>query len=197
MGSKKNKISSMAAALAVALAPVPASSIGHHDVSISRYNSSTLSLQDVKDSVAFLPIGEATNYMLNLADRMKIHRANLRAEWEEKGTPIALKNQKKETQEGFESLFRHIAVCASFIEAARLALKRIPETDKKLRGEVMAFARSAATLRYTIEDILAFIDSTHPAKKTSDSVLDVTAEEVHSLIRSEHKKMGLEEPKYH
>lgn len=66
----------MAAALTVAPGPVPASSIGHHDVSISRYSSSTLSLQDVKESVAFLPIGEATSYMLNLADRMKIHRAN-------------------------------------------------------------------------------------------------------------------------
>ncbi|WP_456309415.1 hypothetical protein [Serratia proteamaculans] len=197
MSNKNNKIPSMAAALAVALAPVPASSIGHHDISISRYNSSTLSLQDVKDSVAFLPIGEATSYMLNLADRMKFHRANLRAEWEEKGIPIALKNQKKETREGFDTLFRHIAVCASFIEAARLALKSIPPADEELRGEVMAFARSAATLRYTIEDILAFIDSTHPPKKVSDSALNVTTEEIHALIRSEHKNLGLEEPKFH
>ncbi|EFU2655647.1 hypothetical protein HUI25_005013 [Escherichia coli] len=197
MSSKKNKITSMAAALAVALAPVPASSIVHHDLSISRHSTSTLSLQDVKDSVAYLPIDEATSYMLNLADRMKTHRANLRIEWEEKQIPIILKNQKKETQEGFESLFRHIAVCASFVEAARVALKSVPESNAELRKEIVAFARSAATLRYTIEDILSFIESTHVPKKTSDADLGVTADQVRALIRSEHKKLGLKDPTLH
>ncbi|QUG76345.1 hypothetical protein GKQ23_15635 [Erwinia sp. E602] len=85
----------MAAALTVALAPVPATSIGHYDVSLSRYTSSTLSLHNVKDSFAFLPIYQATSYMFNLADRLKIHRTNLKVKQEEKGIPIVLGTRKK------------------------------------------------------------------------------------------------------
>jgi len=196
MGSKKNKISSMAAALAVALAPVPASSIAHHDVPITHHSISTLSLQDVKGSIAFLPIDEATLYMHNLTERMKTHRDSLRAEWEVKRTPILLKNQKKKTQEGFDSLHHLIAVCASFVEASRLALKSVPESNTALRGEITAFARSAAALRYTIEDILAFMHSTQLSAKTLDADIGVTSEEVHALIRSEHKNLGLEDPTF-
>lgn len=197
MSSKKSKISSMAAALAVALAPVPANSIVHNDLSISQHRSSTLSLQTVRDSVAFLPIDEATEYMLNLADRMKMHRANLRIEWEEKQTPILLANQNKETLENFESLYRHIAVCESFVDAARLALKNISDKDAGLKSEIVAFARSAASLRYTIEDMLAFMKSTQMNPDLSKKPIGVTAEQVHALIRSEHKRLGLDEPKFH
>lgn len=197
MSSKKSKISSMAAALAVALAPVPASSIGHNDLSISQHRSSTFSLQTVRDSVAFLPIDEATQYMLNLADRMKMHRANLRIEWEEKQTEIILSNHSKETQENFESLYRHIAICESFVDAARLALKNISDKDADLKSEIVAFARSAASLRYTIEDMLAFMKSTLINPEVSKKPIDVTAEQVHTLIRSEHKRLGLDEPKFH
>lgn len=197
MSSKKSKISSMAAALAVALAPVPANSIGHNDLSISQHSSSTLSLQTVRDSVAFLPIDEATQYMLNLADRMKMHRSNLRIEWEEKQIPITLANQKKETQDNFESLYRHIAVCESFVDAARLALKNISDDEVSLKSEIVAFARSAASLRYTIEDLLAYMKSTQLNPEVSIKPINVTAEQVQALIRSEHKKLGLDEPKFH
>lgn len=197
MSSKKNKISSMAAALAVALAPVPASSIGNHDVSVSSHSTSTLSLQSVKDSVVFLPINEAAGYMRNLADRMKVHRANIRAEWEEKRTPIRMEKHKKETQEGLVIMRRYVDVCAALIDAIRIALKDIPASDAELRQEIVSFGRAVASVRYTIEDIFNFIEATHPPKKTTDGLPNVTAEDVHALIRSEHKKLGLEEPKFH
>lgn len=197
MSSKKNKISSMAAALAVALAPVPASSIGNHDVSVSSHSTSTLSLQSVKDSVVFLPINEAAGYMRNLADRMKVHRANIRAEWEEKRAPIRMEKHKKETQEGLVIMRRYVDVCAALIDAIRIALKDIPASDAELRQEIVSFGRAVASVRYTIEDIFNFIEATHPPKKTTDALPNVTAEEVHALIRSEHKKLGLEEPKFH
>lgn len=197
MASKKSKITSMAAALAVALAPVPASSIGNHDVSVSSRSSSTFTFQSVKDSVVFLPIDEATGYIRNLADRMSIHRANIRAEWEEKRTPIRMEKHKKQTQEGLVIMRGYVDVCASLIDAVRIALKNIPESDVELRQEIVSFGRAVASVRYTIEDIFNFIEATHPPKKTTEVLPNVTAEEVHALIRSEHKKLGLAEPKFH
>ncbi|AYN30282.1 hypothetical protein D8682_05940 [Buttiauxella sp. 3AFRM03] len=197
MVSKKSKIASMAAAMAVALAPVPASSIGNLDVSVTSHSSSTLSLQSVKDSVVFLPIDQATVFMRNFADRMNIHRLNIRAEWEEKRAPIRIDRLKKETQEGFAIFRSYVDVCAALIDAIRIALKDIPESDVELRKEIISFGRAVASVRYTIEDMFSFIEATIPPKKTTEALPKVTAKEVHALIRSEHKKLGLEEPKFY
>lgn len=196
MAGKKSKVASMAAAMALALAPVPASSIGNHDISVSGRNTSTLSLQSVRDSVVFLPIADATAYMLELADRMKIHRKNLRNEWEEKRTPVRMERHKKETREGLVIMRRYIDVCALLIDAIRVALKDIPESDAALKQEIISFGRAVASVRYTIEDIFGFIEQTHPPEKTTDAQPNVTTEEVHALISSEHKKLGLEAPKF-
>ncbi|WP_262121375.1 hypothetical protein [Serratia ficaria] len=197
MNKRKSKISSMAAAMAIAIAPVPADSIAHNDVALAQHSASSMSLQDVSHSVVYLPIDEATVYIRNLAERMRFHRKNLEAEWDEKQIPIELKKQTKATRENFSSLKAHIIICSNFVEAARLALAQVPASDSKLRGEITAFARASAALRYSIESILDFMSSTHAPARSINAEISVTTEQVHALIRSEHEKMGLEEPKFH
>lgn len=197
MKKRKSKISSMAAAMAIAIAPVPASSIAHHDVTIDRQSAMSISLQDVSNSVVYLPIDEATAYIRNLAERMHFHRKNLETEWEEKQVPIELKKQKKATRENFSSLKEHIVICSNFVEAARLALENVPLSDSELRSDIVSFARASAALRYAIESILDFMSSTHIPARSINAEISVTTEQVHALIRSEHEKMGLEEPKFH
>ncbi|EKL1795343.1 hypothetical protein PQX98_003440, partial [Salmonella enterica] len=67
---------------------------------------------------------------------------------------------------------------------------------KKQRENIILFAKSSAALRYIIEDILNFVNSTIPQKNDSKNIIKVTAEQVHNLIRSEHKKLGLDEPHF-
>ncbi|MBI6129409.1 hypothetical protein [Serratia ureilytica] len=197
MNKRKSKISAMAAAMAISIAPVLADSIAHHDVSIDRHSAMSISLQDVSQSVVYLPIEEATPYLQNLAERMRLHRKNLELEWEEKQVPIELKKQKKSTRDNFGSLKAHIDICSNFVEAARLALSNVPASESKLRAEIIAFARASAALRYSIESILDFMKSTHAPARSIDAELTVTTEQVHALIRGEHKNLGLDEPKFH
>ncbi|UWS30657.1 hypothetical protein [Erwinia pyrifoliae] len=197
MNKRKSKISAMAAAMAISIAPVLADSIAHHDVRIDRHSAMSMSLQDVSQSVVYLPIEEATPYLQSLADRMRFHRKNLALEWEEKQVPIELKKQKKSTRDDFVALKAHIDICSNFVEAARLALNTVPASESKLRAEIIAFARASATLRYSIESILDFMKSTHAPARSIDAALTVTAEQVHALIRSEHKSLGIDEPKFH
>jgi len=196
MKNTKNKISSMAAALAVAFAPVPASAALYNELTSTRQNVSTLSLPNTKDPITYLPIDKATHYMEQLREQMSAHRSNIKAEWEEKQIPILLEKHKKETRQGIGSFHSHITICANFVEAARLALQQVPESATLLRGEITAFARSAAALRYTLEDTLAFIKSTQVALNSADIDLGITADEARSLIRSEHNNLGLEDPRF-
>lgn len=186
----------MAAALAVALAPVPANSIGNQEVLISSRQAQTLSLQSVRDSIVFLPLDEATKYMLGLAERMREHGGRIRAEWELLRAPIKIDHHKQSTREGVMRLRQYVEICASLIDAVKIALKDIPESNDKLRRDIVSFGRAVAQVRYAIEDTFNFIESTKPPKKVSETLPDVTAEEVYALIRSEHKNLGLDEPNF-
>lgn len=197
MARKINPVTSMAAALAVALAPVPADSIGNHDLPVSRYQTSTLSFQNVKDSLVFLPLSEATDYMLAFAERMREQAGRLRGEWEERRDPIKVERHKKSTQEGVARIRQYVEICASLIDAVREALNNLPDHEVELRQDIVSFGRSVAQVRYSLEDTFNFIESTKRPKKVSEALPDVNADDVHALIRSEHKKLGLKEPKFH
>lgn len=196
MSSKKHTISLMAAAMAISLAPVPASGLASHEPTTSQHNITSLSFYDVTESVNLLPITKAVSYLQDMTARMRNYRANIQAEWELKNTPILMKNQNKEFRDSFKLLFRYIEMCDDFTTAARIALQDIPVSQKKQRENVILFAKSSAALRYIIEDILNFVNSTIPQKNDSKNIINVTTEQVHNLIRSEHKKLGLDEPHF-
>lgn len=196
MSSKKHTISLMAAAMAISLAPVPASGLASNEPTISQHNITSLSFYDVTESVNLLPITKAVSYLQDMTARMRNYRANIQTEWELKSTPILMKNQNKESRDSFKLLFRYIEMCDDFTTAARIALHDMPASQKKQRENVILFAKSSAALRYIIEDILNFVSSTIPQKNDSNNIINVTTEQVHSLIRSEHKKLGLDEPRF-
>lgn len=182
--------------MAISLAPVPASGLASHEPTTSQHNITSLSFYDVTESVNLLPITKAVSYLQDMTARMRNYRANIQAEWELKSTPIIMKNQNKESRDSFKLLFRYIEMCDDFTTAARIALQDMPASQKKQRDNVILFAKSSAALRYIIEDILNFVNSTIPQKNDSKNIINVTTEQVHSLIRSEHKKLGLDEPRF-
>lgn len=196
MGSKKHTISLMAAAMAISLAPVPASGLARHEPTTSQHNTTSFSFYNITESVNLLPITKAVSYLQDMTARMRNYRANIQEEWELKSTPILMKNQNKESRDSFKLLFRYIEMCDDFTTAARIALQDMPASQKKQRENIILFAKSSAALRYIIEDILNFVNSTIPQKNDSKNIIKVTAEQVHNLIRSEHKKLGLDEPHF-
>ncbi|MCL2891793.1 hypothetical protein [Brenneria tiliae] len=191
---KKNKVSYMATAMAIAMAPVPASTLGYSDIALTHADTRT-TLQPLPGSVVYLPIVDATEYLRSMTDRLNFHLKNIRFEWEEKRTPIAMEKQSPFVQKHLErELQKRIAIATKFVDAVRLALNEISDDD--LREEVVSFGRAAASLRYTAEDFLSFIDQTHPPKKTSSEMIKASADEVKAMIRAEHKSLGLDIPAF-
>lgn len=191
------QVSSISAALAISLAPVPVNSIGYSDAAVSQFPAPVgLSLQSIKDQIAYLPIGEATRYMLNIAERMRFHHAALRASWEMNPGPIELDMQDEDIRDGMANIERYIKLSANFIEAVKLVLESLPETEQELKKAIISFGRATAQLRYALEDTLKFIEATHPPKKTVSLSLNVSDDDVHALIRAEHKNLGLSGPNF-
>lgn len=193
MKSRKNNISSIAAAMALSLAPVPADSVGSYMATSSTQN--TLMLQNVNHSMVYMPIDEAKQYISDLANRMRGHLRNLRAEWEEKRIPIDDKSTSKFARENQHYLVKHITFCIALVKASKEALSQID--DQELRKEIVQFGRAAADLRYTIEEILTFIKNTHESPKVLDVANQFNKEEVQALVSAEHQALGLAKPTFH
>lgn len=191
--TKTTKAANMAAVLALAMAPVPASSLGYPDI-VSIKAESITTLQPLPGAIAFLPINDATSYLIILNKRMRFHLKSIREEWEEKPKPIEINNQSSLVQKHLaRELEKRIAIAQKFISAVKIALDNIGD-DEELRQQIIAFGRAVATMRYYAEDFLSFIEQTHPPKKTIETNVIASAEEVKAMIRAEHKAIGLSAP---
>lgn len=192
----QNKVAYMAAAMAIAMAPVPANSLGYNDIAISAADTST-TLKTLQGSVAYLPIDDATDYIRAMADRLRFHLKTIRSEWEAKQVPIEMSKQKPFVQKHLvRELEVRINFAKKFISAVSMALNEIGDSDPELRKDIVAFGRAVASLRFTAEDFLSFIEQTHPPKKTSDENVGASIDEVKDMIRAEHRSLGLEAPAF-
>ncbi|NXZ86302.1 hypothetical protein HZI30_05055 [Serratia fonticola] len=193
--AKKMAIPAIVAGLMASLAPVPANAIGYSDIALSPVNTNT-TLQALPGSVVYLPIGDATAYLHEMTARLHFYLKNIRSEWEEKQIPIAMEKQSPLVQKHLvRELGKRIVIAKKFVDAVRLALANICNDDD-LRQEVVSFGRAAASLRYTAEDFLSFIEQTHPPKKTSSELINASDDGVKALIRAEHEALGLEAPAF-
>lgn len=191
---KQNKVGYMAAAMALAMAPVPASSLGYSDIPTSSADKST-TLQALQGSIAYLPIEDATFYIRSMADRLRFHLKNIRAEWEDKQRPIEIQRQSPFVQKHLmRELEKRIDIAKNFISAVGIALKEVGEDDNDLRDDIVTFGRAVASLRYTAEDFLSFIKQTHPPKEVDMVGINASADDVKAMIRAEHKSLGLSTP---
>ncbi|MCP9268178.1 hypothetical protein M5U04_08710 [Xenorhabdus sp. XENO-1] len=193
MRVSKNNISSIAAAMALSLAPVPADSVGSYMATSTTQN--TLMLQNVNDSMVYMPIVEAQQYVADMANRMRGHLRNLRVEWEEKRIPIDDKSMSKFARDNLNYLTKHITLCAALVKASKVALNQT--SDQELRNTIMQFGRSAADLRYTYEEILTFTKNTHESPNVLEMADQFSKEGVQALISSEHQALGLDKPMFH
>ncbi|WP_181377707.1 hypothetical protein [Limnobaculum xujianqingii] len=192
--AKKMTIPAIVAALMASLAPVPANTLGYSDIALSPVDANT-TLQALPGSVAYLHISDATTYLQIMTDRLHFHLRNLRSEWEEKQMPIAIERQSSIVQKHLvRELGKRIVLAKKFVDAVKLVLDETD--DDNLRREIVSFGRAAATLRYTAEDILSFIEQTHPPKKASTDQIDVGIDEVKAMIRAEHGALGLGSPSF-
>lgn len=192
---KKNKVAYMAAAMALAMAPVPASALGYNDIALHPFDTST-TLQALPGSVAYLPISDAIIYLRAMTERLHFHLTNIRSEWEEKQIPIAIENQSPFVQKRLvRELGKRIVIAKKFVDAVKQALDEI-EGDDDLRQEIIAFGRAAASLRYTAEDFLSFIEQTHPPKNAGSELINASDGEVKAMIRAEHVSLGLDTPSF-
>lgn len=193
---KRNKVGYMAAAMALAMAPVPASSLGYSDIAVNAADTST-TLQALQGSIAYLPIEDATTYIRSMADRLRFHLKNIRSEWEEKQRPIVIEKQSPFVQKHLiRELEKRIDIAKKFISAVGIALKEVGDDDMELRGEIVTFGRAVASLRYTAEDFLSFIEQTHPPKEISTVGINASADDVKAMIRAEHRALKLEIPAF-
>ncbi|MDC9590129.1 hypothetical protein PSI23_12675 [Xenorhabdus sp. XENO-10] len=149
-------------------------------------------LQNINDSMVYLPIAEAQQYIADLANRM---RGNLRTEWEGKRIPIDDKSMSKFARDNQHYLTKHITSCASLVKVSKVALSQT--TDQELRKMIMQFGRATADLRYTYEEILTFTKNTHESPKVLEVADQFNKEDVQALINSEHQALGLDKPVFH
>lgn len=190
-----NKITNISAIMALAMAPVPANSLGYNDISMNNIAMST-TLQILPDSIAFLPIGEATGYIKSMVSRIRFNLKNLKAEWEKKRIPIENESQFFQTHLLYE-LEQRIALARKFISAAKIALGQTTKNEEYLRKEIITFGRSAADLLYSTEDFLSFIKQTRPPEAVSRAGEHLDTNEVRAMISAEHKNLGLSTPLFH
>lgn len=195
MKSKKSKIATMAAAMAISMAPVPASSLTYNEASFKSAGISTTTQRELQDGIAFISINDAIPYLDDVTNRLLWHTGSIREEWELKQIPIDMSKQKPFTRKHLTKIIReHINMCEAFVEAVRIALNSVPPEDVELRKDIVRFGRAAAGLRFAAEDFMSFIEQTHPAQKTSSEQLNVTGDQVRAAIRAEHKSLGLDAP---
>jgi len=190
-------ISQIAAAFALALAPVPANSLGFNEIYSPSGIHTTLSTANPGEFV-FLPIELATDFMTQQVERLNSHLRMLKVEWEAKLLPIELDKQSPLAQKHLlGELHKRSILAKGFLAAARLAVQdfQIKNDDEKY-AQVKRFARAASGLLYGIEDFLSFIEQTHPPRETSTALNHLDAEEVKAMIRAEHKALGLDSPSF-
>ncbi|EII0317279.1 hypothetical protein ACQLT9_003137 [Salmonella enterica subsp. diarizonae] len=171
--SKKQdgKIATIAAAMALAMGPVHADSLGYNEIHPFNKVVTTYTVRQLNEDLILIDIREAKKHLHELTDRLRFHLQSLLAEWEEKRTPINIDiHAKKRGNLFLKSINAHIAICKTYIQAVKIALDN-PAINESLRVDVIAFGRATASLRYTAEGILSFIEQTHPPKggHTSDS----------------------------
>lgn len=186
----------LVAALSMALAPVPAKSLGYQDLPVGIYDTSpSTTLQELPDNaVAFLPVTDATRHIASLTERMRSHLRNVRTTWEETNQPFYLENQSRFFRDNFHHMKDRVQESEILIKAARTALSEIPVSDPETRRQVLEFGRTVASYRYAVEAILNFLSSTHPPENLSSAGDEMSAEEVRAMIAAEHKALGLEPP---
>ena len=191
---KKSTITQMAAAMALAIAPVPATSIGYNNIPGTTEFSTTLRANP--GEIVFLPISQAIDYMKSQTESLRSHLRNVKAEWEEKYIPIEMGKQSSVTQKHLiKELEKRSELARSFLSAAKIALDLSEvQQDEAVRKEVYTFGRSASALLFAIEDFLSFIRQTHPPETTSEAGSHLDANEVRAMIAAEHKNLGLSEP---
>ncbi|MFB9087293.1 hypothetical protein ACFFW8_22030 [Erwinia tracheiphila] len=184
----------MAAALALAIAPVPATSLGYSPVPDATHISTTLRANP--GEVVFLPIALAIDYLKSQTEILRLHLKNVKAEWEEKDIPVDLGRQSATVQKYLvNELKKRAEMARCFLSAAKIALtSNEVKSDEAVHTEVCSFGRSASALLFIIEDFLSFIRQTHPPERTSDQGESFSADEVRAMITAEHKNLGLSEP---
>lgn len=198
MSKKRNrKIATIAAAMALAMGPVHADSLGYNDIQPFSNKGVTYTMRPLNEDLILIDIREAKKHLNELTDRLRFHLQMIRAEWEEKRIPVSIDIHAKKTRKYFlEAINTHIAICKTYIDAVKIALKN-PAIKEPLRGDIIAFGRAAASLRYTAEDFLSFIEQTHPPKRTSeDEMTEISSAQVKEWIASEHKALGLSAPAF-
>lgn len=193
--SKKN-ISAIAAAMAAYLAPIPAESVGH-SFDVLAGTQKTVTYSQVNDGFVYIPIDDAASHIINITKRFRFHLQNLRFEWEEKRIPINSNSMSTYAKDNLRTLNQHIIIASLIVSATKEALNKLPKNQTELRNKIIHFGRAAADMRYTVEEIFAFIKNTHENPDVSNENGGVTETELHTLIRSEHKALGLDEPKFY
>lgn len=193
--SKKN-ISAIAAAMAAYLAPIPAESVGH-SFDILANTQKTVTYSQVNDGFVYIPIDDAVLHIINITKRFRFHLQNLRLEWEEKQIPIDNNSMSVYARENFNALNQHIIIASLIVSATKEALSKLPKKQTELHKKIVQFGRAAADMRYTVEDIFSFIKSTQLSPDVSSENGGLIESDLHSIIRSEHKSLGLDEPKFY
>ncbi|MGP3146048.1 hypothetical protein [Serratia bockelmannii] len=186
-------------AMTMALAPVPAKSLGYQDVPLGLHTSSAATtLQELpENTVTFIPVADATLHIKSLTERMRSHLRYLNSVWEETGSPFILEHQSTFFQENFHYLSERVEESKILITAVRTALAAPSEADEETRSQLLAFGRAVASYRHAVEGIFNFIESTHPPAAVSSDAGGIDAMEVKAMIAAEHKSMGLEPPIFH
>ncbi|AYH10185.1 hypothetical protein C5E22_11715 [Pectobacterium parmentieri] len=192
----RSRVNQIAAAFTLALAPVPANSLGNNDVYSTVGINTTLSANPAE--FAFVPVEQATAFLIQETERLNMHLRLLKVEWENKQAPIELDKQSPLAQKHFLSeMHKRAELAKGFLAAARIAVQRDEvRKDDAVFAQVKKFARSASGLLYGIEDFLSFIEQTHPPVATTDVLSHLDAFDVKAAIRAEHKTLGLDIPSF-
>lgn len=194
--SKKN-ITAIAAAMVACLAPIPAESVGY-SLDILADTQKTVTYTQVDDGFVYISLDDAAAHIINITKHFRFHLKNLRLEWEEKRIPIDNNSMSNYARNNLDAiLYQHIIIASLFVDATKEALNKLQKNKLELRNKIIHFGRAAADLRYTTEDLFTFIKNTQTNPDISSKRIDITDDEIRTLIKSEHKSLGLDEPVFY
>lgn len=177
----------LAALITLGYVCVPADSIGHQTIptTLSASRTSTVTFYVLKHKVVILPIKEAITYMESLVKLMRYRFKCLRDEWHEKAHQSIVINQNMVQRHLVPMSKKIIADINQSINAIREVLSSPNQYDEQINKDIIAFGRSLAAYQYIFEEILNFIEQTHPPKKVLKGVPpQLTTKQVKMLIRA-------------
>lgn len=184
----RKKLPKLVTLISMGLASVPVESFKHNYSPLMSHSQHILS-SPTSNTLVAIPIHDATERMNKLADLLTNDLNKLKEEWENTHYSFI-------TEQTYKQINKNIKDIDSSLADIKIVLASFSKNEIKKRESAISFGRALAVYRSALTDVMSFIEQTDQPLKTTSKKLNITEADMRKLIRAEHIKLGLNEPRF-